>query len=152
MTDDPLRATVTLRGVVFGPDDDVLVLRRSSDGGWELPGGRLDRGEEPLAGVRREVREETGLDPSVVEPVHTFAWVNERDRGRFAVYYRCSGTSRHVSLSPEHDDSRWRGPEAAAETLTDVQGRAVARAVEARDRAAGAAEPEVSRTPPAERS
>ena len=152
MTDDPLRATVSLRGVVFGPDDEVLVLRRSIDGGWELPGGRLDRGEEPTAGVRREVTEETGIDPTVFEPVHTYSWVNERDRGRFAVYYRCSGGSRGVSLSGEHDDHRWRGPETAAETLSDVQGEAVSRAVEARDLVGGSAEAGVSSTPRAERS
>ena len=35
-------------------------------GYWDLPGGFLEEGEEPLDGLRREFREETGLD---VEPV-----------------------------------------------------------------------------------
>ncbi|GAA0218738.1 NUDIX domain-containing protein [Halobaculum roseum] len=45
MTDEPLQATVTQRGVVFAPTDQVLIVRRATDGGWELPGGRVDRGE-----------------------------------------------------------------------------------------------------------
>jgi 8-oxo-dGTP diphosphatase len=32
---------------------------------WDIPGGFLDEGEDPLDGLRRELKEETGLD---VEP------------------------------------------------------------------------------------
>jgi ADP-ribose pyrophosphatase YjhB (NUDIX family) len=50
------------------PEDDagrVLLARRAFDpfqGFWDAVGGFLDEAEHPLAGVRREVREETGLD------------------------------------------------------------------------------------------
>ena len=46
----------------------VLLGRRAFDPGagmWGLPGGFLDEGEHPHDGLRRELREETGLD---VEP------------------------------------------------------------------------------------
>jgi 8-oxo-dGTP diphosphatase len=51
-------------------DDDgrVLLARRAVPvfhGYWDLPGGFLDEGEHPLDGLRRELREETGLE---VEP------------------------------------------------------------------------------------
>jgi len=44
MTDEPPHATVSQRGVVFAPTDEVLIVRRATDGGRELPGGRADRG------------------------------------------------------------------------------------------------------------
>ena len=50
----------------------VLIGRRKIEprkGYWDLPGGFLEEGEAPLDGLRREFREETGLD---VEPVE---WV-----------------------------------------------------------------------------
>jgi ADP-ribose pyrophosphatase YjhB (NUDIX family) len=46
----------------------VLLARRAGEpfrGYWDLPGGFVDEGEHPLDGIRRELREETGLD---VEP------------------------------------------------------------------------------------
>ena len=50
-------------------DGCVLLARRDrepGEGKWDLPGGFLDEGEEPLVGLRRELREETGLE---IEPV-----------------------------------------------------------------------------------
>lgn len=78
MTQTPLRATVTQRGVVVTPDEHVLIVKRASDGDWELPGGRLDRQENAIEGLTREIREETSLTPEIVAPVETVAWVNRR--------------------------------------------------------------------------
>ncbi len=36
-------------------------------GGWTLPGGGIDPGEDPADGVLREVREETGFEAEIVE-------------------------------------------------------------------------------------
>lgn len=49
-------------------DGRVLLTRRAIEpytGMWDLPGGFLEEDEEPLAGLRRELREETGLE---IEP------------------------------------------------------------------------------------
>jgi ADP-ribose pyrophosphatase YjhB (NUDIX family) len=43
----------------------VLLARRAVEprrGHWDLPGGFLEEGEEPVAGLERELREETGLE------------------------------------------------------------------------------------------
>jgi ADP-ribose pyrophosphatase YjhB (NUDIX family) len=50
-------------------DGRVLLARRGVEprlGFWDIPGGFLEEGEEPLAGLRREFLEETGME---VEPV-----------------------------------------------------------------------------------
>ena len=46
--------------VLLQSDDRVLLVRPRS-GRWQLPGGRLERGESPRRAALREVREETGL-------------------------------------------------------------------------------------------
>lgn len=42
-------------------DDRLLLLRQPSAVGWSLPGGLLERGEEPADAAARELAEETGL-------------------------------------------------------------------------------------------
>jgi 8-oxo-dGTP pyrophosphatase MutT (NUDIX family) len=49
---------VSVKGVVIR-DDRVLLLRNDRDE-WELPGGKLELGEDPAACVAREIDEETG--------------------------------------------------------------------------------------------
>jgi 8-oxo-dGTP diphosphatase len=49
-------------------DGQLLLVRRRGEpfrGYWDLPGGFLDEGEHPLDGLKRELREETGLE---IEP------------------------------------------------------------------------------------
>lgn len=53
-------------------DGRVLVLRQLHRTGWSLPGGLVDRGEDPAQAVVREVREETGVE---VEPGDVMATV-----------------------------------------------------------------------------
>ena len=50
-------------------DGHVLLAKRAGEprrGYWDIPGGIVDEGEAPLDALRREFREETGLE---IEPV-----------------------------------------------------------------------------------
>ena len=135
--DDHLEATISQRGVLFAASGDVLVVRRSTDGGWELPGGRLEPYEDAPDGIHREIVEETALDVHVGRPVHTASWRNDTDQGRFAVYYWCAvpegldvAADDPVQLSHEHSTHAWLSPEAAADRLSAVQSEAVSIATE----------------------
>ncbi len=60
------------RGVgvmLINSDNLVWVGRRidNRDEAWQMPQGGLDRGEEPWAGALRELEEETGISPRLVE-------------------------------------------------------------------------------------
>ncbi len=52
---------VDVRGVVF-KNDQILLVRELSDGGFTLPGGWVDVNESPSSAVEREVWEETGYE------------------------------------------------------------------------------------------
>ncbi|NJR64646.1 MAG: NUDIX hydrolase [Leptolyngbyaceae cyanobacterium CRU_2_3] len=44
------------------PDGRIVLIQRRDNGKWSLPGGIVDWGEDIPTSVRRELREETGLD------------------------------------------------------------------------------------------
>lgn len=51
----------------------VLLTRRSDNGRWCLPGGRMDPGESVAETCVREVREETGLEVEVVRLIGLYS-------------------------------------------------------------------------------
>ncbi len=50
--------------------DRVLLAQRGDGWGWELPGGKIEPGEDPAGCLRREVAEELGTAVEVLRPYH----------------------------------------------------------------------------------
>lgn len=68
----------TANALCLDNDGRVLLARRAHEpfrGFWDIPGGFLDEGEHPLDGIRRELKEETGLD---VEPLEFVCATTDR--------------------------------------------------------------------------
>lgn len=62
--------TVGAMCIIERQDGSLLFIRHSYRSRWGVPGGLLNRREEPAVAARREVREEVGLDVELVgEPV-----------------------------------------------------------------------------------
>src|SRR6266480_1871415 len=55
-----LRFPVSVKGVLLEADRVVLLLNDRDE--WELPGGRLERSEDPVACLKREFAEELGAE------------------------------------------------------------------------------------------
>ena len=55
-----LHFPVSVKGVLFEDDRVVLLLNERDE--WELPGGRLECGEDPAACLAREFAEELGVE------------------------------------------------------------------------------------------
>lgn len=64
---------VSVKGVLF--EGGRVVLLENDRGEWELPGGRLEAGEDPATGLAREIAEE--LDAEVVVEAILDSWVYE---------------------------------------------------------------------------
>lgn len=93
-------------------DGRVLLLRRRSNdahkpGQWDIPGGRLELGEDPLSGVLRETREETRLDVEVVLPVGVNHFMRDDGQKITMIIFLCKPLSDSITLSEEHTEYRW---------------------------------------------
>lgn len=49
-------------GVIFTQNGKMLIVKRSFDGAWLVPGGIVEKDESPLMAAKREVKEELGND------------------------------------------------------------------------------------------
>ena len=98
------RHSVSVSGVI--PDDHgrVLLIRRRDNQHWEPPGGVLELAETIPDGLRREIREETGLD---IEPDALTGVYKNMPRGIIALVFRCKITGGQLATNDEVTAFRW---------------------------------------------
>jgi 8-oxo-dGTP diphosphatase len=101
----------------------ILLVKRSDKanylpGIWEDMGGRIKHFEEPEEALRREVREETGLEIEILKPLavfHDYYGDKTAENELLIITYWCKAKSDQVVLSEEHTEYRWVSPEKALE-------------------------------------
>jgi len=77
-------------GAVIVHDGGLLLVRRGQppqQGEWSLPGGLLEIGEKLEEAVKREVREETGLEVEVLSLAGVFERIVRDAEGRTEYHY-----------------------------------------------------------------
>lgn len=64
--------TISAAGIVTNERGEILLLNHvlRPVSGWGLPGGFMNAGEQPEETLRREIREETGLELTEIRLVH----------------------------------------------------------------------------------
>ena len=104
------------KGVIFKEDKVLLVVKSDSEeinpNTVDIPGGRLEFGEMPEDGLKREIMEETALEADVIKPTRCWSFVKEEKGFQLVgVTFLCEYKSGEVKLSDEHDKVLWIDPE-----------------------------------------
>jgi ADP-ribose pyrophosphatase YjhB (NUDIX family) len=116
----------TAAAVIADEHGRVLLARRAvgpEQGKWDLPGGFLHEGEDPIDGLRRELREETGLEIEAVEFLG--AWIDHYGTGQGAAatlnLYWLARTD-NTNPQPAHDvaELSWYSPDQLPELAFHV--------------------------------
>jgi ADP-ribose pyrophosphatase YjhB (NUDIX family) len=91
--------------------DQVMLVRRAvapRRGCWDLPGGFLERGEHPAEGLKRELREETGLEIELLEALGFFLDAyQEPGETTLNLYYIARVTSGQPTPGSDVAEIRW---------------------------------------------
>jgi 8-oxo-dGTP diphosphatase len=109
----PTQPIVGVGGVVI-QGSRVLLIQRGQPplkGEWSIPGGMVELGESLVEGVRREVREETGLEVEPLEVLCVFDRI-QKNGSRIQYHYVivdyvCRRTGGRLKSGSDVLDARW---------------------------------------------
>ena len=111
------RHSVSVAGVITDDHGRALLIQRRDNHRWEPPGGVLELGETIHDGLRREVREETGLD---IEPIALTGVYKNMARSIIALVFRCKVTGGDLRVSDEAAAFRWAAEAEVAELADEA--------------------------------
>ncbi|HYZ52210.1 MAG TPA: NUDIX domain-containing protein [Streptosporangiaceae bacterium] len=117
MNSQPARHSVSVSGVITDDHGRALLIQRRDNHHWEPPGGVLELGEAIHDGLRREVREETGLH---IEPDALTGVYKNMTRGIIALVFRCKITGGQLTTNDEVAAFQWADPDAIGQLASEA--------------------------------
>ena len=106
----------------------VFIVHHKKSGLWLSPGGHIDSGESPLDTLKREVREELGVDINPDESTEPFflstVEIDNQNvpqcRKHYDIWYSVETDGNDFKVDPrEFLDTRWVTPDEASKLVTD---------------------------------
>ncbi|MFI8828605.1 NUDIX domain-containing protein [Streptomyces sp. NPDC053431] len=112
----------SVTAIVRDEADRLLVIHKTDNNLWALPGGGHDIGERIADTVVREVEEETGIKVVVdgivglyTDPEHVLAYDDGEVRQQFSICFRARPVGGALRTSSESKEVRWIAPADLAE-------------------------------------
>ncbi|HET6973046.1 MAG TPA: NUDIX domain-containing protein [Pyrinomonadaceae bacterium] len=107
------RFTVTAGALIFNDAGQILLLKHRfrAGSGWGIPGGFLEYSEQPEQALRRELREEIGLEVSQVEIFTARSFEKPR---QVEILFRCHANASAAQVKPhtmEVEHAEWFSPQ-----------------------------------------
>ena len=109
-------------GVIFDTKTKKILIGKRSDNkdfselSWAFPGGRPEYGEELEESIKREVKEETGLDIESLGVI--FAKTYHEKRDLLAVYFLCEVTGGNLEAGEDFSEVKWISPQELGDYFT----------------------------------
>ena len=102
---------LTMRGIIKNENDEILILKRhpksrTNPEMWELPGGKVEKGEFFDDALVREIKEETDLDVEVGDFAEAVQNDYSHKRTVQLIMY-LDNVRGDVKISDEHTDWMW---------------------------------------------
>ena len=93
-------------------NDKMLVLKRRPDDAqkpnqWDIPGGRLEPGEDPFVGLQRETQEEAHIKIRIEQPLAVRHFTRDDGQTITMIIFLCAPLTKKITLSDEHTEYQW---------------------------------------------
>lgn len=101
--------------VVTNDADEILMIRRTDNDNWAVPGGAIDLGESVAQAAVRETREESGIECEITgivgiysDPKHVLLYTSNGEvRQEFSIVLTARPLSGQPTPSSESSEVRW---------------------------------------------
>ena len=113
--------------IVADDDGRILLIRRTDNGNWAVPGGAIDLGESMIDAAVRETREESGIDCEITgllgiftDPRHLIHYTsNDEVRQEFSIVLIGRAVGGEPTTSSESSEVHWTDPALLPELQMD---------------------------------
>lgn len=118
--------SVGVLALVVDDAGQILLVEHTYRHGWYLPGGGVRRKEPLDEALRRELREEVGVEPSEEPRLHGVYWNFAEGKSDHVVVFTVERWQRKPARSIEIADARFFGPDELPEDTSPAARRRVA--------------------------
>ncbi|KOP67368.1 hypothetical protein AMS62_20570 [Bacillus sp. FJAT-18019] len=102
-----LEIPISVKGIMIDSEGKTLLLKNEREL-WELPGGRIEEGEQPEDALKREVQEELGIEVTIKRLNDTWIYEVHKERYILIITFEVAYESAEViRLNEEHIDMGW---------------------------------------------
>ncbi|MGW4527061.1 NUDIX hydrolase [Amycolatopsis sp. NPDC004378] len=117
--DAPKANSIAVAVSAYIQDDEgrILMIRRTDNDLYSIPGGQLEVGETLAQAAVREVCEETGIECEITgviglysNPGHVIAYDDGEVRQEFSICFRANATAGELRTSSESKEVLWVAP------------------------------------------
>ena len=103
MKNEHLIADIPQKAIIEN-NGKVLLIRPINKNNWEIPGGRLHKGEAVKEGIKREIKEELGLDIEPKSIVDIFVLLEETQLNHFTVVWQSDLLNNPEDINLQKDE------------------------------------------------
>lgn len=121
--------SVGVLGLVVDANGRILLVEQTYRDGWYLPGGGVRRREPLDAALRRELREEVGVEPTAPPRLHGVYWNFAESKSDYVAVFVVERWERRPARSVEIAGDAFFAPDGLPEDTSPAARRRIAELV-----------------------